>query len=51
MNGAIWQLLGCDRVTEAVALAERNRLQHGLAMRALLSVTWFRRVAAHALLI
>lgn len=36
-----WQLLGCDRVTEAVALAERNRLQHGLGNARFVVSDWF----------
>jgi release factor glutamine methyltransferase len=36
-----WQLLGCDRVAEAVALAERNRLQHGLGNARFVVSDWF----------
>jgi len=45
-DGAIWQLLGCDRVTEAVALASETGCKHGLGKCALCVSDWFRRVAA-----
>lgn len=36
-----WQLLGCDRVAEAVVLAERNREQHGLGNARFVVSDWF----------
>lgn len=36
-----WQLTGVDRVAEAVALAERNRLRLGLGNAAFLQSDWF----------
>lgn len=36
-----WQVLGSDKVTEAVALAETNRLRNNLANVAFLQADWF----------
>ncbi|GAB3370342.1 peptide chain release factor N(5)-glutamine methyltransferase [Azotobacter armeniacus] len=40
-----WQLTGVDRVSEAVALAERNRLRLGLGNVAFLCSDWFSALA------